>query len=309
MIMFCPHWCAMAPIDLNLVRAFVAVHEGGSFSAAGERLGVPRSTVSRAVAALEQSLDVLLFHRTTRRVTTTAAGRALHERLSPPLLALEASLSDLPETKDEPAGTLRLTTTTELGSTVVAEAIARFTALHPKVDVDLHLDNRVVDLARGGFDLALRVSSGPLRVSSLIARKLGNLSLQLYSSPAYLTRRGMPRSSSELAGHDLIGLRGAPPMPLASSSKGQVPRSRIDCDDMLVARALIRAGGGIGMLFSFLADGDMTEGRLVRVLPDWLAHAGAVHLVYPSRRHVPHRVTAFRDLVVEMLRRRPLPTL
>jgi DNA-binding transcriptional LysR family regulator len=74
----------MAPIDLNLVRAFVAVHEGGSFSAAGQRLGVPRSTVSRAVAALEHSIDVLLFHRTTRRVTTTAAGRALHERRSWP---------------------------------------------------------------------------------------------------------------------------------------------------------------------------------------------------------------------------------
>jgi DNA-binding transcriptional LysR family regulator len=307
--MFWQHRCAMAPIDLNLVRAFVAVHESGSFSAAGERLEVPRSTVSRAVAALEQSLDVLLFHRTTRRVTTTAAGLALHERLSPSLLALEASLSDLPERKDEPTGTLRLTTTTELGSTVVAEAIARFTALHPKVDVDLHLDNRVVDLARGGFDLALRVSSGPLRVSSLIARKLGNLSLQLYSSPAYLAGRGMPRSASDLASHDLIGLRGAPPMPLAARSKSQVRRSRIDCDDMLVARALIRAGGGTGMLFSFLADGDVTEGRLVRVLPNWLAQAGAVFLVYPSRRHVPHKVTAFRDLVLEVLRHHPLPTL
>jgi len=296
----------MAPIDLNLVRAFVAVHEGGSFSAAGERLGVPRSTVSRAVASLEHSLEVLLFHRTTRRVTTTAAGRALHERLSPPLLALEASLSDLPERRDEPAGTLRLTTTTELGSTLVAEAIARFTATHPKVDVDLHLDNRVVDLARGGFDLALRVSSSPLRVSSLIARKVGNLSLQLYSSPVYLARRGIPRSPSELANQDLIGLRGAPPMPLAAPSKGQVSRSRIDCDDMLVARSLIRAGGGIGMLFSFLAAGDVTEGRLVRVLPNWLAEGGSVFLVYPSRRHVPHKVTAFRDLVLDMLRHRPL---
>ena len=299
----------MAPIDLNLVRAFVAVHESGSFSAAGERLGVPRSTISRAVAALEESLDVLLFHRTTRKVTTTAAGLALHERLSPSLLALETSLSDLPEGKDEPAGTLRLTTTTELGSTMVAEAVTRFTALYPKVDVDLHLDNQVVDLARGGFDLALRVSSGSLRVSSLIARKLGNLSLQLYASPAYLARRGTPRSSSDLASHDLIGIRSAPPMPLVARSKRQVPRSRIDCDDMLVARALIRAGGGTGMLFSFLADGDVMEGRLVRVLPNWLAHAGTVFLVHPSRRHVPHKVTAFRDLVLEILRHRPFPTL
>jgi len=78
---------------------------------------------------------------------------------------------------------------------------------------------------------------------------------------------------------------------------------------MLVARALIRAGGGTGMLFSFLADGDVTEGRLVRVLPNWLAHAGTVFLVHPSRRHVPHKVTAFRDLVLEILRHRPFPTL
>lgn len=295
-----------APIDLNLVRAFVGVHETGSFSAAAERLGVPRSTVSRAVSSLEDSTGTLLFHRTTRKVTTTAAGVALFDRVAPSLTTLETSLSDLPETVEAPAGTLRLTTSVDLGTTVLAEAVARFTTRYPAVDVDVHLSSTVVDLAQGGFDLALRFARKTLRDSSLIAQKVGVVAFQLYASPAYLARRGTPRSIADLGAHDTVALAGSTTSVEPATKLAPLAGARTVCDDKFFARELLRAGGGIGLLPSYLADDDVASGALVRVLPRWELERGAVFVVQPSRKHVPRRVTAFRDLLLEMFRQRPL---
>src|SRR5690606_12702231 len=112
-------------VDLNLLRAFVAVYEAGSFVAAGTKLGVPRSTLSRAVAALEQALGVTLFQRTTRRVSATGAAGALYERVAARVTALDAAFGDLPDADAEPSGTLRVTATVEFGAMVLAEALAR----------------------------------------------------------------------------------------------------------------------------------------------------------------------------------------
>lgn len=294
----CHHWCVVAPIDLNLVRAFVGVHEAGSFSAAALRLGVPRSTVSRAVAALEASTGLQLFLRTTRTVTTTAAGAALFERVAPSLATLEHSLSDLPEAAEAPSGTLKLTTSVDLGTTVLAEAVARFTARHPEVRVQVHLGAAVVDLARGGFDLALRFAAGPLRGASLVARRLGAVTLRLYAAPAYLARRGAPRQLADLHDHEIVGLPGLPDLPL--------PAARTVCDDKFFAREVARAGGGVTLLPSYLADADLAAGTLARVLPRWELRRGAVFLVRPERKHVPRRVSAFSELLLEMFRQRPL---
>jgi DNA-binding transcriptional LysR family regulator len=290
-------------IDLNLVRAFVAVHDAGSFSAAAARLGVPRSTVSRAVAALESSLGVRLFHRTTRKVATSTAGRALYDRSAPVLLALEASLADLPEREELPSGTLRVTTTADLGAAVLAEAAARFTARYPAVQVEVHLSGVPVDLVRGGFDLALRVWRGRLRDSTLVAQRAGSIALRLYAAPGYLARRGSPRTAAELSAHDWVGYRGKSGAVVGPGKRAQ-PRPRITCDDMFFVREALKAGAGIGLLPSFLGDVEVAGGMLVRVVPSWATRSGAVYLVQPSRKHQPRKVTAFRELVSELLRQR-----
>ena len=156
-------WCVNATIDLNLLRAFAAVHAAGSFSAAASQLGVPRSTVSRAVAALEEQLKQSLFQRTTRKVTTTPVGVSLFERVAPQLDSLAGALVDLPEGSDAPSGTLRLTATADLGSMVLTEAVARYVRRYPETNVELELTARVVDLVREGFDLALRVATTQLK--------------------------------------------------------------------------------------------------------------------------------------------------
>jgi DNA-binding transcriptional LysR family regulator len=294
----------VAPIDLNLLRAFVAVHEAGSFSAAAGRLGVPRSTVSRAVAELEADLGVGLFERTTRKVTTTAEGVGLFARVAPQLAGLEAALSDLPERERAPTGTLRVTAIADLASAVLVEAVTRFTARYPDVDVELHLTNDLVDLAREGFDLALRVVITAPRQGSLVARKVGVMQSALYASPSYVARRGAPRGPDDFVAHDWVGFRGA--RPLVPDAAQLRPRSRIVCDDMRLALELVRGGGGVGALPTFIARGDLLAGTLVRVMPRWVVDTGSVYLVRPARQHVPRRVTLFRDLVLEIVKQRPL---
>ncbi len=294
-------------MDLNLLRAFVAVHELASFSLAGQRLGVPRSTVSRSVSALEESLGVQLFHRTTRKVTPSTAAQALHDRVAPYLSGLEASLAEMPERQEVPSGTLRVTTTADLGVVVLAEAVQRYTARYPAVRVDVHLSNHLVDLARDGVDLALRVSGRPLRDSALVARKVGTVIMQLHASPAYLARTRPPRTPSDLAGHDWVVYRGGDPAPFAPPGirAAIARRTRVVADDMPFMHAAIRAGVGLGVVPSFLAAEDVASGALVRVLPACVVHTGTAYLVTPGRR-LPPKVAVFRDLVAELLRQKPL---
>ena len=297
-----------APIDLNLLRAFAAVHAAGSFSGAAATLGVPRSTVSRAVAALEELLKLSLFQRTTRKVTTTPVGLSLFERVAPQLESLDGALLDLPEQADAPSGTLRLTTTPDLGSVVLTEAVARYLRRYPAVQVELELSARVVDLVSEGFDLALRVARTRPKSSSLVARKVGEIVLQLYASPTYLARRAAPRSPAEASAHEwaaydtgplsLSGARGAKSV--------VVPTPRVLSNDMFFQREALRAGCGIGPLPSFLADADVTNGTLVRVLPDWVVFSSNVVLVRPAHRHLPRKVQAFQELLLELLRQRPI---
>lgn len=298
----------MAPIDLNLLRAFVAVYDAGSFSGAASRLGVPRSTISRSVATLEDAVGAQLFHRTTRKVSTTAEGRALYDRTAPSLSVLARALSEVPRGQEQPTGTLRVTAPADLGRTLLADAATRFIARYPATKLELHLTNRVVDLVREGFDLALRISSRPLRDSSHIARKVGTIAMHLYAAPSYLARRGTPRSPEELTGHDLISLLGSGPQSLTSGEHRTTVTiaGRIQVDDMLFTREVVRAGAGIAALPSFLAASELAQGTLVRVLPKWATDSGTVFLVHPEGKNLPARVTAFKLLLLELLRQHPL---
>jgi DNA-binding transcriptional LysR family regulator len=291
-----------------LLRAFAAVHASGSFSAAATTLGVPRSTVSRAVAALEEQLKLSLFQRTTRKVTTTPVGVSLFERVAPQLDSLAGAVVDLPEQAAAPSGTLRLTTTPDLASVVLTEAIARYLRRYPEVQVELELSARVVDLVREGFDLALRIARTRPKSSSLVARKVGDIFLQLYASPTYLARRPAPRTPAEVSEHEWVTYDTLPlTLTSARGSKSVVaPAPRVRSNDMFFQREALRAGCGLGTLPSFLADADVTAGTLVRVLPDWVVFSGSVVLVHPAHRHLPRKVSAFQELLLELLRQRPI---
>jgi DNA-binding transcriptional LysR family regulator len=285
-----------ATIDFSPVPYFVTVAELASFSATGRKLGVPTSTVSRAVASLETELGLQLFQRTTRHVSLTADGAALYERLAPAWHAVSSVLATAPE-RDQPAGVLRVTAPPDIGTMFLAKAIPRFIARHPLVSVDVSLTSRKVDLIREGFDLAIRGSSVPLEDSSLVARTLAKTELRFYASPSYLARAGTPRAVSDLANHDVVAFRGWKyPRELMSV----MSRARVLCDDFLFLRTALVGGAGLGLVPPFVAQDDVAAGTLVQVLPKVSQGAGRFVLLHANTKQVPKRLSAFRDFLVEM---------
>jgi len=296
-------------VDLNWLAVFEAVARTASFSAAADELGLAKSSVSRAVMRLEAALGVQLLVRTTRRVARSAAGTALYDRVAPLLGSIRASLGELPEREEQPAGELRVTAPVDLGELLLAEAVTRYTARYPAVSVELHLTGRVVDLVAEGFDVALRAAPS-LESSTLVVRRAAPIVLQLFASPLYLARRGAPRTEAELSGHDWVEFKSGPQRARVGAGRGRPPgpvrRARIACDDLLFARHALRAAAGIGLLPTFVAEPDVAAGTLVRVLPHLERKGGYLHFVTPGRRHVPPKVTAFRDLILEVVKARQL---
>jgi DNA-binding transcriptional LysR family regulator len=293
-------------MDLNLLTAFEAVARTSSFSGAARELGMPKSSVSRAVARLEAELGVQLLFRTTRQVSLSAAGTTVYDRIAPLLRSVKAALGELPEREEEPSGTLRVTAPVDLGVLFLAEVVRRYTARYPSVSVDLHLTGRVVDLVAEGFDVALRVAS-KLADSTLVVRRAAPVVLQLFASPLYLARRGTPRSEAELAEHEWVVFRSGPQrlrVPGPRQAPAVHPGGRIVCDDLLFVRDAVRAGAGIALLPTFIAGPDVVAGTLVRIMPRFERLAGYLHIVTPAAKHVPRKVSAFRDLVLELLRAR-----
>lgn len=297
----------MGTIDLGLLATFVAVSESGSFSRAADRLGLPKSTVSRNIARLEATLGQALFYRTTRKVTLTTTGRLLYERATPYLQGLRAAVGSLGDRTGELAGVLRITAANDLGLSFLADLAVAFCERYPKLRLELGLTVRRVDLIAEGFDVALRPSAG-LADSSLLARKLTTFEGQLFAAPDYLARRGTPTTFADLSGHAIVQFRN---FSLPARARGRGPSllhlpHRIVADDFSFVRATLRAGAGIGLLPTHLVRDDLLNGALVRVLPHFTTLRGALYLLYPAARPVPRKVAVFRDFVLEWLKARPL---
>jgi DNA-binding transcriptional LysR family regulator len=291
-------------MDLNLLSLFVVVAECESFSTAADKLNLRRSSVSRSIAALERSLGVQLFARTTRHVALTTAGKALYGKVSPQLSALSDALGTLPEREEQPSGELRLTAPSDLGTWVLPELLSGFTLRYPQVQLDVRLTNRMVDLVAEGFDVALRASGAKLADSSLIARKLSDIEMQIYAAPEYLSRAGTPRSPDDLGEHRWVLMRGhRMPPTLPVPAKGHL---HVLGDDILFILESVRAGIGLGMVPTYLAREHVAAGAMVRVLPRVCMGTGTLYLVHPPAQHIPRKVSAFSDFVTEHFAAHPL---
>jgi len=299
--MFVANMTGKAPLVLDDLVLFSRVVELGAFAKVARERGVPTSTVSRAVARLEAALDVRLVHRTTRVLRTTADGAALHQRALPALRELKEAVTSTAAAEHEPRGRLRITAPTDLGAAFVADVVSEYVAAHPSVSVEVSLTQEVVDLVKEGFDVALR--AGRLTDSSLVARRVGGLESQLFASPAYLKRRGAPSSVKDLLRHDLVLFRaidGGSSWTL-DGPRGEVKldvKGRVGGDDFLFVRAAALAGAGIALMPRVICASELRDGRLVRVLEPWESRASALYFVYPTARHVPAKVTAFRDFLL-----------
>jgi DNA-binding transcriptional LysR family regulator len=279
---------------LDVLLAFRAVAELGSFTAAARRLGLDKSKVSRDVRDLERHMGTPLFARSTRSVRLTAEGRTLLAELGPHLLGIDLALLRSRDDRAEPVGEVTLTTTADLGRELIAPALVRFRARFPGVRVRLLLTPQVVDLLGDGVDLALRV--GRPGGGSLVARKVGQVEAGFFASPSYLRRAGTPARPEELARHECLWPRPARGQRVFMD---QPPPPQVACDDFALLAELARAGGGVALLPTFVAARDEATGALCRVLPSVRLLDAPAYLVSRPERPLPARVAALRTFLLE----------
>jgi len=287
-------------IDLNAVAIFVRIVETGSLSAAARTLQIPKTTVSKRLAVLEEALGLALITRTTRKLRLTEAGKAYFEHSQVAVRRLEQARAEMSSARDHPSGLLKITAPVDISHTVLAKVTDAFILRYPGVTVELMVTNRIVDLLGEGIDLAVR--AGALRDSRLVGRRFMELTSNLYASPEYLRRHKVPLQPQDLSSADFIAFKGMQGLHLVkgrSSVKINV-KPRVIVDDLETVRELVTLGTGIGWLPDFLAQTD--GGKLLPAVPEWRANpAGDVHFLYANPKHPSINVTAFVALAIEML--------
>jgi DNA-binding transcriptional LysR family regulator len=287
---------------------FHAVVKHESFVKAAEELGLSASGVSRIVTRIEERLGVRLVQRTTRKLSLTEAGSAFHARTSEVLADLAEAEAEARESQLRPRGTLKMSASIVFGQLYVAPLLGALLERFPELSVELTLTNRFVDLIEEGVDLAIRI--GALADSRLVARRLCTNKRVLVASPAYLERRGTPKSVEELVDHDcvvftgftkprewkLIGPAGAVTVPISG---------RLATNNVEVLTAIAKQGHGITVGATLSVGPALVSGELVRILSDYEFEPTAVFAVYPSGRQLSSKVRATVDFLIENLRDPP----
>lgn len=291
---------------LELLAAFVAVADSGSFTEAAKRLGRDASVVSRRVTQLEEELGVSLFSRTTRRVVLTEVGARYYRRVQGLLEELSSASREASDIAASPQGLLRVSVPVTFGRQWIAPLLPRFIASHPHIRLDVRFSDRFVDVVAEGFDVAIRV--GRLRNSSLTARKIASYRNLLVAAPAYLQAHGKPRTPEDLKKHTCIGFTGYagwPDWSLSKAGKRKTirPRGPLAADNSEVVLSATIAGAGITFTSDWLAGPALREGKLREVLPGWGGKGeGGVYAVLPPGRLVPTKTRLFVDEVARSIK-------
>ncbi len=295
------------PHSADNIATFVEVVRKQSLSGAARKLELPKSTVSRRIARLEEELSTQLLHRNVRSITLTAAGRALFEAVSGPVDALERALVDLHQSSQEPRGSVRLTAPSDLGRMLLSPILVAFSERYPEIHLELIFTNRVLDLVQEGVDLAVR--AGRLPGADLIARKVCESELHLAASPRRAADIEHPKQLEEMP----FVLHGTPGRSQAIRLEREGKRGesvtlevhgRISVDDYASLAELVADGDGVSLMPAIHVRAGVLAGRLARVLPEWFARAAPVYLVSTGRRQ-PERVRLLAEFLRAELARVP----
>jgi len=297
-------------LDWDKLRVFHAVAQAGSFTHAADALNLSQSAVSRQISALEESLGVSLFHRHARGLILTEQGDLLFKTVHDVFAKLNNVEDMLTETKDNPQGPLRVTTTLAFGSVWLTARLKDFIRAHPKIDVSLRLDDRDLDLAMREADIAIRFHEP--KEPDLIQRHLGTLTVMMFASPAYLKEHGTPATFADLANHEIVTFgEGVQPFDSVHWITEELARHDLKADISLRVNNLygiyraVKSGLGIGMLPEYFGAGNPD---IVRVLPDLVGPPVEGYFVYPEELRNSARVAVFRDYLVKEIVRARLST-
>ncbi|PUX34350.1 LysR family transcriptional regulator [Cronobacter sakazakii] len=270
--------------QLQDMALFALVAETGSFTAAAQKAGLPKSSVSQRISQLEAHVGLRLLNRTTRKLSLTFAGEHYLVHCREMLDASERADLAIQRLRDNPSGRLRITSPAGIGATLLARMNAEFLAKYPDITLEVFISDDVRDLVMEGFDVALR--TGKPQDSSLIGRKIGHCPRYLLASPAYLARHPALTHPSQLMDHRVIVHRAWSEWLLQRDR--ELYRCHLNqmhqTDNLLYARESALAGAGITLLPAFLLDDSLAEGALVNVLPEWTVTGNDLYLVYPGRK-------------------------
>ena len=288
-------------------RVFVQVVDSGSFARAATALDVSNAVVTRQVAALERHLGARLLNRTTRRMSLTDAGEEFYGRSRSILEQLAEAEAVASQGTRSPVGLLRVSAPLSYGISHLAPLLARFRQLHPQLRLDVDLNDRLVDLANEGIDVALRIAS---RLDpGIVSRRIARLDAVVCASPDYLRRRGTPDKPAELAGHDTLGfsyLWAGDEWPFTAADGRREPirvHPDVHSNNGELLRELAIAGGGVILQPRFIVEQALRQGALVPILESYRTLELNLHAVYLSHRFLPSKVRVFIDFLVDALGR------
>jgi DNA-binding transcriptional LysR family regulator len=293
-------------MDWDKLRIFHAAALAGSFTRAGESLDMSQSAVSRQVSALEQELGAPLFHRHARGLILTEEGELLMRATREIMLRLKDVQSRLADSRGQPSGTLRVTTTVGLGSTWLASRVNEFIDLYPGIHLELILDDSELDVSMRQADVAIRLRA-PTQ-PDLVQRKLFTVHFHVYGAPDYLDRFGHPQSLADLDGHRIVAfgenapsyLRGLNWLCLAGRETGNPRPAALTVNNVVAIRRAVENGVGIAMLPDYLVN---ANSKLVMLLADDELPSFDCFFVYPEEMRDSARVTVFRDFLIANARR------
>ncbi|WP_047691357.1 LysR family transcriptional regulator [Vibrio sp. ZOR0018] len=286
------------------IPIFVAVVEAGSFSLAAERLGMTKSAVSKRISSLEDNLGTRLFHRSTRKLTLTESGEEFSDYARNSVYIAQQGITAATLNQGNPKGTLKINAPMTFSRLHLAPHLKEFLDLYPDIKVILSMDDQVVDMIAGAYDVGIRI--GELKDSSLIARKLAKCNSVVCASPEYLQQAGTPNTPHDLKDHNCIYYSlfqaGVEWTFFKADEKLKVePTGNFIVNNSDAISEMLLQGLGICQMPTFIVQRYLNTGQLVQVLANYDLPDHSIFAVYPERRHMPEKVKVFIDFIEEKL--------
>jgi DNA-binding transcriptional LysR family regulator len=288
---------------LTRMRAFIEVVEAEGFSAAARKIGRSKALLSKYVRELEDELGALLLNRTTRQFSLTEAGHTYYKRASEIVREIDSLSDTVRDSSGDVRGRIKISAPRTFSDAPIGHSLIDFAKAYPDIVLDVHLDDRFVDLVEEGFDLAIRITR--LEDSSMIARRLAPFALNICASPAFLEEHGKPEKPQDLARMPCIidtngrWLSNWPFMRENGEMFSVAVSGPLEANSPLTTRAAAIAGLGFAPLPDFIAAPALESGELVTVLEEWVPRGGGIFAVYPHRRYLPAKIRVFVDFLAQ----------
>jgi len=285
------------------IKTVIAVVETGSFTAAGEKLAMSKGLVSKYIREVESQLNIRLFNRNTRKISLTDAGNNYYRHALKLVESYNVMIDDVAIQQSSPSGLLRISSPVAFGEHVMAELLPEFSVLYPDLNIDLVINNRAVYMLEEDIDI--RIKSGQVDDSNMIARPLCQWPLIFCTTENYIKAHGLPVKPEQLTQHQCVidsNLKSGQHWTFLSATGEQqivLVQSNLASNNPQAVVNMVKAGGGIGLVARTSVKKELKKGQLIELFTDYQALMLDIFLIYPHRKHIPKKVQCFIDFMMQ----------